>query len=435
MSDNIINSRSFTLDDFQRLAAQSEDQQELRLRKHGGDLTNTPLGFISRNFGDTHAQSNRAANQAFLRALGQDPRYQEIARTLIPSLERGLPQQEALTPARIKEALGIADRMLCARALCGHVTDLGLLPTDALRERFTAYALDYLSDHPEVSLPTLPYGDEGLLTEEQRALPAEERGRLIETADQKRAASAARLLRGFFRDEGTRIPENGFGFTAASLNGDQARADALNSLLLNCHELLQRTDQVTAAAFPERPGPAGSRFCGNCQDALHSQFKQITDLLREPGDEGPLALMRPSPAALGRLEQAIQGAGPGLGQRRDMLTAINRALSSFIRLAAPTGNDTEAALDRLCERLAGKLESAAGSPGALMRLAREAAIGEIAASGQLDGQGDLQPGLSRPALGSSAFASRALAALGEHPGDLDARALMETLRREAGSFL
>ncbi|MBQ7608530.1 MAG: hypothetical protein IJU76_11270 [Desulfovibrionaceae bacterium] len=60
--NNISQSTTYTLQQFQDLANQSGDNAELRIRKSNQQLSNTPLGFIARNFGKTQTLSNIQAN-------------------------------------------------------------------------------------------------------------------------------------------------------------------------------------------------------------------------------------------------------------------------------------------------------------------------------------------------------------------------------------
>ena len=106
--------QTYTLNQFTELAAKSNDNQELRIRKSNHELSNTPLGFISRNVGSTHAQSNTAVTNAFKAAIQSDPRYAGIAEKLAATLQTSLPDNEPLTPAKVKQAVNTANQMLKA---------------------------------------------------------------------------------------------------------------------------------------------------------------------------------------------------------------------------------------------------------------------------------------------------------------------------------
>ena len=67
----------FTLRQFEELAAQSRDNQNLRIRENGRELSNTSLGpiaYIRRN-----TESNFLANTAFIKAVVADKRYADVA--------------------------------------------------------------------------------------------------------------------------------------------------------------------------------------------------------------------------------------------------------------------------------------------------------------------------------------------------------------------
>lgn len=53
-----LNSTNLTLQDFKNIAEHSKADAEVRIKKSDGKLSTTPLGFIARNIGLTHKESN-----------------------------------------------------------------------------------------------------------------------------------------------------------------------------------------------------------------------------------------------------------------------------------------------------------------------------------------------------------------------------------------
>ena len=167
---------TYTLQQFQDLASQSNDNAELRIKKSNQQLSNTPLGFIARNFGKTQTLSNIQANQAFLRTLSNDPRYQCIGQQLRLTLPHTMVQTAALTPAKVRAAVGIAENMLRdfhahreGQNIASMMHYNKLIPSD-MQNEFAAFYVNYKAQHPDVQLDLRDFGDKTQLTDAQRNL-------------------------------------------------------------------------------------------------------------------------------------------------------------------------------------------------------------------------------------------------------------------------
>ncbi|HBZ58858.1 MAG TPA: hypothetical protein DEO49_06900 [Sutterella sp.] len=225
--------QTYTLNQFTELAAKSNDNQELRIRKSNHELSNTPLGFISRNVGSTHAQSNTAVTNAFKAAIQSDPRYAGLADKLAATLDTSLPPNEPLTPAKVKQAVNTANQMLKAN-LQANVAARMLSATDvipkALEAEFRSFTETYLNAHPDVDLPPILAKDEGNLTEKQMSLSKTEKQNAMIEFDSAQAQKLAKLLTDFLSQSGrevtslVKIPDK-------YLSADPAKADAFAKLV------------------------------------------------------------------------------------------------------------------------------------------------------------------------------------------------------------
>uniref|UniRef100_UPI00386A6C0E hypothetical protein n=1 Tax=Succinivibrio sp. TaxID=2053619 RepID=UPI00386A6C0E len=118
-----LNSHNLTLDDFKRIASESQDKAEIRIRKSDGTLSNTPLGFISRNIGFSHSQSNNEVTLAFWSALITNDKYASVSNNLRRTLTTMVKNGAALTPSKINEAIKLADNLLNAHNKAKSVTE------------------------------------------------------------------------------------------------------------------------------------------------------------------------------------------------------------------------------------------------------------------------------------------------------------------------
>ncbi|MDY6466821.1 MAG: hypothetical protein SPK65_09525, partial [Succinivibrio dextrinosolvens] len=60
-----FNSTNLTLQDFKNIAENNNANAEVRVKKSDGKLSTSPLGFIARNIGQTHKNSNNQVTLAF----------------------------------------------------------------------------------------------------------------------------------------------------------------------------------------------------------------------------------------------------------------------------------------------------------------------------------------------------------------------------------
>lgn len=114
-----FNSTNLTLQDFKNIAEHSKADAEVRIKKSDGKLSTSPLGFISRNIGLGHQNSNNQATLAFWTVLINDDKYKDISnnlrRTMRAMQANGtIKAGNALTPAKITQAIKAADDLLKA---------------------------------------------------------------------------------------------------------------------------------------------------------------------------------------------------------------------------------------------------------------------------------------------------------------------------------
>lgn len=149
-----LNSHNLTLDDFKRIASESQDKAEIRIRKSDGTLSNTPLGFISRNIGFAHSQSNNEVTLAFWSALISNEKYASVSSNLRGTLASMVKHGTALTPSKINEAIKLADNLLNAHNKAKAVTEKAVenalknkVITSAQVESFKKFSQDVAFKH------------------------------------------------------------------------------------------------------------------------------------------------------------------------------------------------------------------------------------------------------------------------------------------------
>lgn len=149
-----LNSHNLTLDDFKRIASESQDKAEIRIRKSDGTLSNTPLGFISRNIGFSHSQSNNEVTLAFWSALITNDKYASVSNNLRRTLTTMVKNGAALTPSKINEAIKLADNLLNAHNKAKAVTEKAVenalknkVITQSQVESFKKFSQDFAFKH------------------------------------------------------------------------------------------------------------------------------------------------------------------------------------------------------------------------------------------------------------------------------------------------
>ena len=136
-----LNSTNLTLQDFKNIAEHSKADAEVRIKKSDGKLSTTPLGFIARNIGLTHKESNNQATLAFWTVLINSDKYRDVSDSLRHVMNTkfqngSIKAGKALTPAKINEAIKIADNLLSVHQktkaatenIVSKAKDFGLVP-------------------------------------------------------------------------------------------------------------------------------------------------------------------------------------------------------------------------------------------------------------------------------------------------------------------
>ena len=252
-----VNTRNYTLDNFLDLAARSDNNAELRIRKSNQELSNTPLGFISRNFGSTHANSNIQANHAFMRALTSDPRYVVIANQLRATLAPSMITSNALTPAKITSAMNVAENMAATYQegldVAQKMNEFKIFP-ESLNQEFANFLIKYKAQNPDFSLNLDRLGDIKNLPPAQNNQSIYAQKKALQDFDAVRLQTISNLIKDFLA-EGDRLSRaGGYTLDPALVDGDVAKAKELSKLFLdnaNMPQLTSATDrqEIINAAF------------------------------------------------------------------------------------------------------------------------------------------------------------------------------------------
>ncbi|MBQ7618446.1 MAG: hypothetical protein IJS50_06180, partial [Desulfovibrio sp.] len=274
---------SYSLRQFENLANRSQDNQELRIRKSNQELSNTPLGFISRH-GVMHANSNVQVNQAFLHAIINDKRYQCVADQLLRTLSKSMPLTSALTAAKVKSAVNTAKDLVQlykeGSKLAGTLCDQGIIPNKMLGE-FTSFYVSYCAKNPDQKPDLKDFGDPSQLTQEHQGLNDFQKQDALRQIDNNRLYKLRDLLQGFFY-KGNRLQRTGFfGFRAEDCGNDAEKAKKLNALFnktcKHCPDLnnAEKREDVVARMFDifsYTTMPTSGSITSVWQDELHNAF-------------------------------------------------------------------------------------------------------------------------------------------------------------------
>ncbi len=172
MVNEVNNGHNLTLTDFENLANNVQNQnEEVRIRKSNGLLSNRKLGFFSRNFGSTHKNSNISVNRAFINSLKNDPKYAGIT-DKIETLFSTQNLEKALTPGKIKSTIDTVDNLLTkyetATNLTNNAVECGLI-SDAGNDKtdFKNFVFEYLKQNPDTRLSLQDFTEATTLEEKK----------------------------------------------------------------------------------------------------------------------------------------------------------------------------------------------------------------------------------------------------------------------------
>ncbi|MBQ7739570.1 MAG: hypothetical protein IJT59_07975, partial [Desulfovibrionaceae bacterium] len=221
----------YSIEQFQQIAKNSRDNQELRIRVSNQQLTNTSLGCLASIF--KHKESNTQVNRAFMQSILTDNRYQCVAKQIHTALSTTMPEQEALTPAKIKTALSTANSILRAHKdgveIANRMCNIDVLPQNMVNE-FASFYTNYVADNPDIKIDTQDFGSKNLLTAAERKLPDRARESARQDAEGKRIRPLGEMIKEFYL-EGDRVERSGFfKYQPSDCANDPAKADALNKL-------------------------------------------------------------------------------------------------------------------------------------------------------------------------------------------------------------
>jgi hypothetical protein len=301
-----VNARTYTLQDFQNLAEQSAESQELRIRKSNQDLTNSSLGLFSKLF--HHSRSNTTVNQAFKQAILTDPKYQAVSEQISSVLSTTMPDNKELTPGKIRTAIQAADTILSAHTTAANLADMaeecGMVAHE-FKQQFKNFVQQHLIEHPEVKLDLRDCGQIDQLTADQRNLPPEQQKQLLKEYDFKRLTQASALLQAFYTQAGpSAFVAAGFGVRPEDMGGNAQNAQKLSDLIIRCFDfrsLVNDFAMTSSNTMPEQ----GSLFSsiqngvkklfagraamfGGCGGIVHltgNHIQRLTDALGTVSDQ------------------------------------------------------------------------------------------------------------------------------------------------------
>jgi len=272
---------SYSLNEFKNLAEQSGDNQNLRIRKSNQELTNTPLGFFARYFGSTYSRSNSQVTQAFRHALQTDHKYHAIAGRLANVLEAQMPANQPLTAAKVKNAIGMAERMLAAQEksliLAEMAEDFHLVSPEQ-NGAFRSFAMNYILSHPDLNLDLGNLGTQ-LTAEHQRLSPAQLQQVLRQQEGAKLETFSA-MLKAFYMQAGPdAIRQGGYGVSPSQTGGDAQSAAAITRLLTMRNDMAQTTEAILNSAFSVQNAqiPKSGCLAKTFRNALSKLFTQALD--------------------------------------------------------------------------------------------------------------------------------------------------------------
>ena len=364
VNNKLINPNDYTLQQFKDLARTSGDDAELRVRKSNLELTNTPLGFIARNFGKDHARSNIIANKLFMRTLASDNRYRCIARQLVETLAPSMPQTAALTPAKVRQAVATAEIMLTARqegkTIAGMLTDNKILP-GSMQGEFVSFFAGYKGAHPDVRLDLRDFGDTTQLTAEQRNLGDYQKQAALRQADDNRLKPLKDVLVAFF-SAGDRLERmNVVRFLPEDCGSDAAKAKALTDLFARNDKDLESlsTEQTRRAllgrafvtGYPKNL-PASGNILSFWENAIHNRYMDSTNSVLH----GNNVFLHLDAADIEHINRSIPS-GFSPDKRLSCLQAMHGGINAFLRAhpnAKEPGHGQE--LSRLVDHLCGVLQ-------------------------------------------------------------------------------
>ncbi|MGX8719103.1 MAG: hypothetical protein ACQGQP_08385, partial [Desulfovibrio sp.] len=445
MSQIDRNGPAFTLRQFEELASRSRDDQNLRIRQNGRELSNTSLGpiaYIRRN-----AESNYLANTAFIKAVVADKRYADAAAHIHRMLSARMRTDVPLTPARVRAALNAADNVFALHregnnAACA-LADFKLLPGSMINE-FTSFFMDYKAKHRDVKLDLRDLGDAEALPEDKRGLTGFPLKMALQEADAKRLAPLGAMLTEFF-SKGDRLERSGFfAFQPQDCGNDASKARALGSLVTknasnfaslkteqDKAKLLENVFEIDSKKLPEK----GSVF-SVWEDGFHRAFMDKARQVK-PNEN---FFQYCSVDDLNYLEQhAPAGASPS--ERTEWLSQIYKGLDRFCRvhpgcMQPGGGEDVSAAVRYICDAA----ERAATAPGGFdgMQAAYEWSLLRQVEKGACDGIFSglgISRDIGRAALNSPEFLRQGRKALAAPGSNLNEAGVAEIVQEEARKFV
>ena len=324
--------RNYTLQQFQNLANNSADNQELRIRQSNQDLSSTPLGFFARIF--KHSSSNIEANQAFIRTISQDQRYQDISAKLARTLRTTMPENQPLTAAKVKAAVRTAEQMLETRQnalnAASKMVANKLIPENMQKE-FARFFIAYQKKHPDINLSLKDFGDHSLLSQEQQQLPPLEKKQAMLDIDGARLENFQSLLIAFYSSKNRFQRADLFRVMPSDCQGDPAKANALTNLVNKCYpnetntpkkleDFLSHTFSLPAIG----KSPSKGDILSYWKDDLHDSFKN--DMIKISAGN---TLEKLSTEQINKLSQHLPP-NATFANKRTIVQEVTVALNRFI---------------------------------------------------------------------------------------------------------
>lgn len=316
-----LNSTNLTLQDFKNIAQNSRSDAEIRIKQSDGKLSNSPLGFIARNIGFKHSESNNRVTLAFWSTLINDPKYADVSSNLRKTFKNLVKHGSALTPSKINDAIKMADNMLNANQKAQVVTDKAIenavkykLVTDQQLETFKRFTQDVAFKH---------------IYAKNDFVEIDKNGNNVSDFIDDDAVFLKKVLVDFYK---SREPDyfsqsNIFGLNAADFGNNKTKAKEADDFLKRlCPDLTGETAREKVIQFINNKKITSGNENPKNNDSISNLFKRSASLT----DPATLSALKVLPKEeLAKLEACLIKKGGRPSQTRDILSKILVAVNNF----------------------------------------------------------------------------------------------------------
>lgn len=316
-----LNSTNLTLQDFKNIAENSSNNAEIRIKKSDGRLSNTPLGFIARNIGFTHSESNNRVTLAFWSTLINDPKYADVSNNIRKTFTKLVKHGSALTPSKINDAIKMADKMLDANNKSQAVTDKVVqnalknkLVSDDQIETFKKFTQDAAFKH---------------IYAKSDFVEVDKNGSNVSDFIDNEAVFLKKVMVEFYssKDPDYFTQSNIFGLDAADFGNNKAKAKEADDFLKKlCPDLTGEEAREKVIAYINNKKIATGNENPKNNDSISTLFKK-TACLTDPATLSALKVLPKE--ELAKIEACLIKKGGRPSQTRDILSKILIAVNNF----------------------------------------------------------------------------------------------------------